>query len=350
MALKLFSRKKQSNRSAERNGKAILDAVLPSSVKYQPAPYESFDGDQLKRSFQQGRFSAILREEEKWRAQGDGAQLLEQAKRELEQRMALVPAGTVTIAQTLSAAAGSPEEEVGVEPFLLDVHTVTNARFQKFVDAGGYDALEFWPEEIWPHLIELKDFTGQPAPRFWRQARHDARLADHPVVGVSWYEAQAYALWIGQRLPTEAEWQMAASWHLNTSTDLMRRFPWGDAMDRQRCNVWASRHAGTVPVNEYPNGTAPNHVLQLVGNVWEWTDSEYVINDDRGRPIVGEMPMQAIRGGAFDTYFEVQTTAEFRTGQLAMARSHNTGFRCAMGLSEASWITGSASDADASSR
>jgi len=269
-----------------------------------------------------------------------GIAALEEAKCALEQSMALVPAGSVTISKTLSAQPGSAEQDIDVEPFLLDVHCVTSARFQKFVDAGGYDALEFWPEEIWPHLIELKDVTGQPGPRFWRNGRHDVRLAEHPVVGVSWYEAQAYALWIGQRLPTEPEWQMAASWHIRSSADVMRRFPWGDAMDAGRCNIWASRHAATVPVDEYANGAAPNHVRQLVGNVWEWTDSEYAITDDEDRTIVGEMPMNVIRGAAFDTYFETQATNYFRTGQIALARAHNTGFRCAMELSEASWING----------
>ena len=108
-----------------------------------------------------------------------------------------------------------------------------------------------------------------------------------------------FALWSGQRLPTEVEWQMAASWHLNSSTDMMRRFPWGDAMDKEKCNIWCSRICGTVPVNRYPNGAAPNHVLQLMGNVWEWTDSEFSVTDDRGNPIVGEMPMHSIRGGAY---------------------------------------------------
>jgi len=166
------------------------------------------------------------------------------------------------------------------------------------------------------------------------------RLAEHPVVGISWYEAQAYALWAGQRLPTEPEWQMAASWHINSSTDMMRRFPWGDAMDKVKCNIWCSRITTPVPVDKYPNGAAPNHVLQLMGNVWEWTDSEFSVVDDRGNPIVGEMPMHAIRGGAFDTYFELQATSDFRTGQIALARSHNTGFRCAMNLNDASWING----------
>ncbi len=211
-------------------------------MNYTPAPCDTLDADPLKRLLQQGRYNIILREREKWRDHIDGHAVVEQAKRDLEQRMGLVPAGSVTIPKTLTAQPGAAEEEIEVEPFLLDAYCVANARFQKFVDAGGYDALEFWPDEIWPHLIELKDLTGQPGPRFWRTGRHNAAVADHPVVGVSWYEAQAYALWTGQRLPTEAEWQMAASWHIRSSTDMMRRFPWGDAMDNTRCNIWSSRH------------------------------------------------------------------------------------------------------------
>ena len=340
MALRLFTRKKNSD-LVRRNGSVIVKPSLRTQgVEYQPAAYQSMDSDEVKRNLQQGRFAMILRDEQKWRAQAGGKEVIEKSKRELEQRMALVPAGAIAISQTLSGDPGSTEEEIAVEAFLLDAHCVTNARYQSFVDAGGYDALEYWPEEIWPHLIELKDLTGQPGPRLWRQARHDARLADHPVVGVSWYEAQAYALWIGQRLPTETEWEMAASWHLNSSTNMMRRFPWGDAMDRNRCNIWSSRQGTTVPVTEYSDGAAPNHVLQLVGNVWEWTDTEYMVNDDQGRPIVGEMPMHVVRGGAFDTYFEAQATSHFRTGQIALARTPNTGFRCAMDLSEASWLNG----------
>lgn len=342
MVLELLSRITSGSNGRARRGKVTTERspIEHKVATFQPCPYETLDADPLKRMLQQGRFAAMLREEGKYLGNSEAMALIAQGKCELEPRMALVPAGSVSIPITISAEPGSPEQEINVEPFLLDVHCVTNARFQKFVDAGGYDALEFWPEEIWPHLIELKDLTGQPGPRFWRQGRCDARLAEHPVVGISWYEAQAYALWIGQRLPSEAEWQMAGSWHLNSSTDMVRRFPWGDAMDKEKCNIWASRLGATVPVNRYPNGGAPNHVLQLVGNVWEWTDTEYTLTDENAQPIVGEMPMHVIKGGAFDTYFEMQATAEFRTGQIALARAHNTGFRCAMNLRDATWING----------
>ena len=340
MTIKLFARRKPSQRPV-RQGPPHGEMQDPhaSTPDYDPAPNEPLDddplafvepgeGDPRAQLFQQGRQCTILREETRWSDHASGAAVIENAKGELEARMALVPAGSVTMSQTITAQPGATEEEIEVQPFLLDVHAVTNARFQKFVDAGGYGALEYWPEEIWPHLIEFKDLTGTPGPRYWRHGRHDVRLADHPVVGVSWYEAQAYALWIGQRLPTEAEWQMAASWHINSSADLLRRFPWGDAMDNTRCNIWSSRKGITVTVTKYRKGG-------------EWTDTEYDITDDNGRPIFGEMPMRVIRGGAFDTYFEMQATSQFRTGQITLARTHNVGIRCAMDLDQASWITGS---------
>lgn len=336
MPLNLFSRKtNRANKGNERRPRSLT--VEQETAQFEPAPYEAPNENPLLQLLQEQRYCILLKDEEQWAQHPAGPETIAKAKDALEQRMALVPTGTVALSPALS---GDPanEQEFDVEPFLIDAHCVTSARYQKFVDAGGYDALEYWPEEIWPHLIELKDQTGQPAPRYWRHGRHDARFADHPVVGVSWYEAQAYALWIGQRLATEAEWQMAGSWHIKSSTDVMRRFPWGDAMDAQRCNVWASRIRTTVPVDRYQEGAAPNQVLQLVGNVWEWTDSEYEVFDDNGNPIVGEMPMHGTRGGAFDTYFEGQATSLFRTGQLALARAHNTGFRCAMDLSDAAWL------------
>lgn len=343
MALKLFGRNKSNGRAATLTpSKARGDGAHPAQRKreFVPAPQPSWADDEFKRIIQQGRHNVLLARQEELAQHEQRDELLDLAQRQLENRMALVPLGSVSLPTTLSDEPGAAEMDVDVAPFLLDIHAVTNGRYQAFVDAGGYDELDYWPEEIWPHLIELKDLTGQPGPRYWRNGRHDARFANHPVVAVSWYEAQAYSLWIGQRLPTEAEWQMAACWHIKSSADLMRRFPWGDAMDSARCNIWISRKGETVPVNEYPSGAAPNQILQLIGNAWEWTDSEYAITDEEGRPIVGEMPMRSVRGGSFDTYFETQATACFRTGQIALARANNTGFRCAMDLVQATWING----------
>lgn len=349
MAMKLFSRRKTDAKVPPRtSGKPASKSAAPRAQRngsagkpkqdFVPATRQPLDSDPLKRLVQQERPSVILQDYVKWQHHPGGDVIVEQSKQELEQSMALVPAGSASLPTTLSAQSNAEEQDIEVAPYLLGVHEISNHKYQHFVDGNGYDQLEWWPEDIWPHLIEFKDSTGKPGPRYWRDGRHDARLSDHPVVGVSWYEASAYARWAGQRLPTEAEWQMAASWHINSSADLLRRFPWGDALDADRCNIWASRLGQTVPVDSYPNGASPNHVLQLVGNVWEWTDSEHDVTDDEGRQIIAEMPMAAIRGGAFDTYFETQTTSQFRTGQITLARAHNLGFRCALDLSQAYWL------------
>lgn len=298
-------------------------------VAAETAPAEP---DPLKLLWQQQRYGLIVQSAEQWLKHPGGRDVVAKARQKLDAALALVPEGVICMSPTLDEQLPGQEQDSTVYPFLLDVFAVTNARFQHFVDAGGYDELELWPRDIWPHLIEMQDLTGHPGPRYWRQGRHNQQLANHPVVGVSWFEADAFARWLGQRLPTEAEWQMAASWHIKSEADILRRFPWGDAMDQEKCNTWNSRVGGIVPVDAYPNGAAPNGVQQLIGNVWEWTASPFDIHDSEGRPVMGEMPLRALRGGAFDTYFEFQATSVFRTGLITLARTHNTGFRCAMDL------------------
>jgi iron(II)-dependent oxidoreductase len=225
-----------------------------------------------------------------------------------------------------------PEEDIETAAYVLAKQTVTNAQFQAFVDDGGYSDLKLWPGEVWPHLIDFVDQTGEAGPRFWRGGRHNRRESDHPVVGVSFYEAEAYAKWAGYRLPSEAEWQVAASWRIRSAANVLRRYPWGDALDTRRCNIWASGIASTCPVSDYGAGASPNGVQQLVGNVWEWTASDFIMSDEEGRPVVGDMLMKSIRGGAFDTYFPAQSTSCFRTGLNCLARTHNVGIRCALDM------------------
>jgi iron(II)-dependent oxidoreductase len=332
MALKLFSRKL---RGAARTGAGApmpcpTPGSWPGSSDHQPAERETLNPEPLQRLCQQHRYAVLLAQRGSCAPDVEGSDLHAAAERKLEEDTGVVPAGSVSMPTTLEDQPGCPEIDVDVEPFLLALHTVTNERFQHFVDANCYDELELWPEEIWPHLIELHDLTGKPGPRYWVEGCHDRRLADHPVVGVSWYEAMTYAKWVGLSLPTEAQWQMAASWRIRSEADVFRRFPWGDAMDYVRCNVWGSARGRTAPVNAYPSGVAPNGVHQLIGNVWEWMASEFEVTDSQGRTVVGEMPMKGVRGGAFDTYFDTQATASFRTGQILLARTHNLGFRCAL--------------------
>jgi len=285
----------------------------------------------LRQYLQFERYGVVVNNMERWRNHPDGDVIVKRIREIIDDHFALVPEGYVSLPQTVNDLPGCPEVNIETEPFLIARYPITNEQFQKFVDAGGYEELEFWPEDIWPRLIDLVDQTGHQAPRYWRGGRHDPDLADHPVVGVCYYEAKAYAKWAGLYLPTEAQWQMAASWRLRSTAHVLRRYPWGDVMDTNKCNIWASGIAHTVPVTEFEEGAAPNGVLQLIGNVWEWTCSDFCVTDDNGRQVVGDMLMKSIRGGAFNTYFACQATSFFRTGLACLSRAENVGFRCVLG-------------------
>ncbi len=340
MAISLFSRKKGDGAKGDVQVRTPRRVAPPDPspdsllAEFEPAAAIELDGDPLIRLLQLKQYAVIVRNRDQFQAHAQGASVFQQASAALENTFALVPDGMASLGDTLNDQPDSPQTDVEVGSFNIAVHAVTNADYQLFVDDQGYENVDLWPEAILPYLIEFHDLTGAPGPRFWRNGRHDARRGDHPVVGVCWYEAAAYAEWAGLRLPTEAEWQMAASWRVRSSADILRRFPWGDALECTRCNLWNCGAGTTVGVAEYTTGAAPNSALQLIGNVWEWVATEFDILADDQTPIVGEMPMMGVRGGAFDTYFEAQATSTFRSGQIALGRTHNTGFRLAIDLAD----------------
>ena len=165
---------------------------------------------------------------------------------------------------------------VRVEPFRMARACVTNAEFAAFVDDRGYSRPELWSEEGWAWCAS----RGAEAPVYWARERyrwHERVYAetlplepDLPVMHVSWYEADAYCRWAGRRLPTEAEWELAAS----TAPDMRtgkRRYPWGDAFpDAHRANLFGAANA-RIPVGALPAGDSAWGCRQMIGNVWEWT-------------------------------------------------------------------------------
>ena len=133
-------------------------------------------------------------------------------------------------------------------------------------------------------------------------------------------------LWAGKALPSCMQWQRAGDWPGDTNGS---KYPWGNGFDPTRVNLWNDKSNGTVPVADFVEGTTPNGVYQLIGNVWEWVATLFECTDGpEGTRVVFEQPMAEIRGGAFDTYFSSQATCRFRTGQPLMLRSKNIGFRC----------------------
>jgi len=258
----------------------------------------------------------------------------------LQHEMALVPGGEVcrigdVIITTRAGfeVAPSPDQLAYVQSFYLDRDCVSNADFARFVLAGGYADPELWPEVVLPNVLQFTDSTGQPGPRFWTDGNPPPDKLDHPVVGISWYEANAFATWTGKRLPSTDEWQRAGTWpqgHCGDGSEM--RYPWGNAFDPSKANVWTSGHRDTVAVHRYEVGRTPNGVRQLVGNVWEWVDTQFYPSTTEGVSMILKQTMAEIRGGAFDTYFPTQASCQFRTGQPLLFRGANVGFRCCVSV------------------
>jgi len=169
--------------------------------------------------------------------------------------------------------------EVEIEPFRISATPVTNAEYQAFVDDRGYARRELWNRRAW----NWRRRAGAEHPLFWVKADglwHERRfdavvpLAPwHPVSQVCWYEAEAYCRWARRRLPTEAEWEMAAS--LDVSIGRKRRFPWGDEPpNAERANL-DYRAGGPIDVRALPAGDSAAGCRQMIGNVWEWVDDTF---------------------------------------------------------------------------
>ena len=226
---------------------------------------------------------------------------------------------------------------VEVKPFSIASTPVTNAEFQQFVDDGGYQRRPLWERRGW----DWRRREGTEHPLFWlrgedgrwRERRFDAVIPLepwHPVVHVNWYEAQAYCRWAGRRLPTEAEWEMAAT--LEPATGGKRRFPWGDEPATPgRANL-DFRAGGTVDVRALPDGDSPGGCRQMIGNVWEWVDDtlqaypgfECDPYKEYSQPYFGQK--KVLRGGGWTTRSRL-IRATWRNFYMRHRRNIVAGFR-----------------------
>jgi formylglycine-generating enzyme required for sulfatase activity len=313
--------------------KQFLPPALPPPRR---RPAKGSTSSPVEQMVAQGRVALLLRPQIASRL---STAELQRAQEALDEAMAIVPQGAVAVrARCYDAldeeSAARAERLIQVEGLFLDRCAVSNRDYLEFVDDGGYEEMSLWDESIWPAVLGFVDRTGQPGPRYWENGVFPKGQDDHPVVGVSWYEASAYARWAGKRLPTDPEWVKAGSWPIfaDGGKPTQRRFPWGDSMDRRRANIWGSGFNMTVPVHALPEGASINGVMQLVGNVWEWTSSSFGAWEPPGRKIETTMPLKSVRGGAFDTYFETQAHCQFQSGESPLSRRHNIGFRCALGF------------------
>ncbi len=261
------------------------------------------------------------------------------------EEMVHVPGGEFVMGTDDRARALDNERDahaVDVPGFLLDKNPVTNAAYASFIEDGGYKRPELWDAAGWEHIkkenIAAPKHWYQPEPHSWWTERFgfDEPLDPNgPVVHVTWYEADAYARWAGKRLPTEAEWEKAASWNPKTGTK--RLYPWGDeepALGDGRANldVVAFRPA---PVGAYPAGASAYGALGMIGDVWEWTSSDfhaYPGFEAFPYPEYSEIffgpDFKVLRGGSWATRpSAIRNT--FRNWDYPIRRQLFVGFRCA---------------------
>ncbi|MYS10619.1 ergothioneine biosynthesis protein EgtB [Streptomyces sp. SID6041] len=254
----------------------------------------------------------------------------------------LVPGGPFTMGTSEEPWALDNERPAHtrvVPAFHIDTVPVTNGAYRAFIADGGYTDERWWRPEGWAQIRE----HGIAAPLFWR--RDGAQWLrrrfgvtepvpdDEPVLHVSWYEADAYARWAGRRLPTEAEWEKAARY--DPESGRSRRYPWGDADPGPEHANLGQRHLRPAAAGSYPEGASPLGVRQLIGDVWEWTASDFlpypgftVFPYKEYSEVFFGPDHKVLRGGAFGVD-PVACRGTFRNWDLPVRRQIFAGFRTA---------------------
>jgi gamma-glutamyl hercynylcysteine S-oxide synthase len=256
--------------------------------------------------------------------------------------MARFPGGAVEIGTADRASAYDNERgrhTVQMAPFWLDVHPVTNAEFEGFVEAGGYSNREYWSDAGWDWVRS----SAVTAPKYWTKVddvwvtrsmdRAGPVPLSHPVCHVCYYEAEAFARYAGKRLPTELEWEAAASWNPETGTK--QDFPWGDQPASKDLANIDQLSFGTAPVGSYSKNLSPIGCSGMIGDVWEWTSSDF-----QPYPGFESFPYKeyseaffgseykVLRGGSWATRpGAIRNT--FRNWDYPIRRQIFSGFRCA---------------------
>jgi formylglycine-generating enzyme required for sulfatase activity len=244
--------------------------------------------------------------------------------RPFEPRMVLIPAGGFLMGSDAYKDRNARDNEIPqhllyLPDYYLAKTAVTNGQYRTFVSVAGHAPPEHW--------------EGRSPP---------GGKENHPVVNVSWHDATAFCGWLSKvtgkpyRLPSEAEWEKGAR-----GSD-GRLFPWGDVWDGKRCNSGEDDHADTTPVGACPQGASPYGLLDMSGNVWEWTLSlwgsawkepsfkyPYDPTDGREDLEAGESIIRILRGGSW-LVPSVDARTAYRNGFLPDHRFNTIGFRCCM--------------------
>ncbi|HYP00568.1 MAG TPA: SUMF1/EgtB/PvdO family nonheme iron enzyme [Pyrinomonadaceae bacterium] len=213
----------------------------------------------------------------------DAAAPLEVAARAAREMVA-VPAGEFQMGATWDVFAYDnelPAHTLSLPAFKIDRLLTTNEEYAHFIAERGYERREWWSEEGW----QWRERENWKHPLYWSESPDGGRWSErtmfeegalrpqHPVAGVSWYEAEAYARFMGKRLPTEAEWEKAASW--DTRGERKRIYAWGDGAASPAHGNFDLRLWDTTPVGSFPAGASAYGCLDMTGNVWEWTSDPF---------------------------------------------------------------------------
>jgi iron(II)-dependent oxidoreductase len=232
-----------------------------------------------------------------------------------------------------------PAHETHVNAFQIDVAPVTRQEYHAFMEDGGYSRRELWSDAGWAWLEE----AGVEYPKYWFREKGEwqVRTMDRvsaadsrtPVCHVCWHEADTYARWAGKRLPTEAEWEVAASW--DPATGQKRKYPWGSEEPGPLHANLDQLAFEVAPVGAYPKNVSPIGCCGMIGDVWEWTASDFL-----GWPGFEPYPYpeyseaffgsqyKVLRGGSWATRTgAVRNT--FRNWDYPNRRQIFSGFRCA---------------------
>jgi len=173
-----------------------------------------------------------------------------------------------------------PEHKVYFDDYKMDIFPITNKQYLEFITDGGYETYKFWLSDGWEKVKQNK----WKAPMYWEKIDDKWVIRDfsgiheinenEPVRHVSYYEADAYCKWAGKRLPTEAEWEKAACW--NEGKQQKSIFPWGNEQPNPKnSNLYDSHIWGPSEIGSYPDGVSNYGCHQMIGDVWEWTSSEF---------------------------------------------------------------------------
>ncbi len=260
--------------------------------------------------------------------------------------MIYIPAGSFLMGNsgvgddaTLGYSDEFPQHSVTLAAYYIGEYDVTRGEYAQFIIAGGYSTQSYWSSAGWSWKVS----NNATQPQYWAAVQNwgtgnFTQTDSYPVVGVTYYEAEAFCNWAGGHLPTEAQWEMAARWtgsHPNI-------YPWGDTWDPEKCNNYYDHNAAgggyeaeqMSPVGSYPSGASPCGCQDMAGNAWQWVQDWYVSYPGSTSPFDFTGSYRVFRGGSFlsnGSYATVRCACRSASGLEAgpSGYSVNIGFRLA---------------------